>query len=379
MDLNQLKTGGDVSESLWNDEMIKPLKHIRVIDLSGMLSGPFLTRILAQYGAEIIKVEKSTDGDPLRSQSNPGIFELLNQGKKSLCTDFTNIQGREIIKNLVSEADVFVENFLAGTTENLGLGYADLAGLNSNLLYLSLRGVRSKPIENSIDDLGFLATSGVGDWFLKEGGLNHLDFGNMIGGVYAPLTKLLIHLANPQRRGMHLVSYAEEAFRSLYLTRVYEHHLRSTQTEKWRSPKSGFFECQEGRWIRFQAVEEKDWDSFCKVTKNETWGVRGEDMTLIPDMEKLFKGSPSSQWELLGSKYGLRICRVDTLDECFSNLETRALLTQDPLAWAGFISNKELESCPKLGQDSFSILHSLGYSNEKISRLMAEGVVIQQK
>ncbi|MFM8315239.1 MAG: CoA transferase [Deltaproteobacteria bacterium] len=99
-----------MSESLWNDETIKPIQHLRVIDLSIMLTGPYLTRILAQYGAEVIKVEKTPHGDPCREERYSALFELLNRGKKSVCIDFTKAEGRELVKLLASEADVFVEN-----------------------------------------------------------------------------------------------------------------------------------------------------------------------------------------------------------------------------------------------------------------------------
>lgn len=228
-----------MSEPLWNDEMIKPIQHLRVIDFTEMLAGPYLTRILAQFGAEVIKVEKCPSGDLLRSSPDFGDFEFLNQGKKSICLNAEHKEGKEIVKTLAAEADIFVENFGSEIMEELGLGYADLAEKNWDLIYLSL--------QDTVED-----SSGV----------------EAVGGVYAPLIKLLIHLINPNRRGMHLIGQVKDGPRDFYLSQA---------------------------------------------------------------------------------------------------------------SWAGFSSHHSLSPCPALGQDTYSISHALGYSNEKISQLMASGILIQEK
>ncbi len=380
-----------MSESLWNDEAIKPIQHIRVVDLSVMLTGPYLTRILTQYGAEVIKVEKGPEGDPCRAPEYSAVFELLNQGKKSICTDLTKKEGQEIVKILAAEADVFVENFRSGVMDSLGLGYADLAEKNPDLIYLSLRGMSDKFSAKSGHDLNFIATSGCGHWFL-EGGLNYsAQFGDVIGGVFAPLTKLLLHLVNPNRRGMHLISNANEGFRSLYLPKAYEALEKESASEEDKGKfnafsklngayaHSRFYKCRDQQWISLQAIQKKHWDQFCEIVDKKDWKERAEDLSLVPELEKLFLDAPASYWEALSTNVEACLFRVIPWEEFLKVSQSRIKLNSDPLSWAGFADCPNLQPCPSLGQDSFSIMHGLGYSNDKIAQFLAEGLLVRKK
>ncbi len=114
-----------MSNILWNDEPDKPLQHLRVVDMSVMLPGPFLTRILAQYGADVVKIEATPHGDPLRALPNSATFELMNQGKRSIAADLKNKETITFLHQLIVESDIFVENFRDGVMDSLGLGYAE--------------------------------------------------------------------------------------------------------------------------------------------------------------------------------------------------------------------------------------------------------------
>jgi alpha-methylacyl-CoA racemase len=379
-----------VSEILWNDEAIQPIQHLKVVDLSVMLTGPYLTRILAQYGAEVIKVEKGPAGDPCREAQYSAVFDLLNQGKKSICLDLTRPEAIEMVKSLVAEADIFVENFRSGVMDKLGLSYADLSEHNPDLIYLSLRGMSDKYSVKSGHDLNFIATSGCGEWFLEYGANYSSQFGDIVGGVLTPLTKLLIHLANPNRRGMHLVTYADEGFRSLYLPRAYELLEKESAEEENKKdfeafpkfngsfPSSRFYRCRDGQWISLQAIQKKHWDQFCEVTDKEKWKGRFQDLTLVPEIEALFQDAPAAYWEALSGKTESCLFRVIPWEEFLQLSQSRMKLNTDPLTWAGFAPSPKLPSCPSLGQDSFSVAHGLGYSNEKIGELMAKNVLTQK-
>lgn len=379
-----------MSEILWNDEAIKPIQHIRVVDLSVMLTGPYLTRILAQYGAEVVKVEKAPEGDPLRNPHYSAVFDLLNQGKKSLCVDLLKTEGVEIVKSLAGEADVFVENFRDGIMDKLGLGYADLAEKNPDLIYLSMRGMSDRFSSKSGHDLNFVATSGCGEWFLENGPNYSSLFGDIMGGVFAPLTKLLIHLANPNRRGMHLISNADEGFRALYLPRAYEQVEKESASEQEKVnynsfsqmsgqyPHSRFYKCRDGQWISLQAIQSKHWGNFCEAVDKKEWKERSADASLVSEMETLFQEAPAVYWEALGNNSETCLFRVIPFDEFLKLSQSRTKLNSDPLTWAGFAPSPELSPCPSLGADGFSVAHGLGYSNEKIGNLLASGILKQK-
>lgn len=133
--------------------MQKPLSHIRVLDLSRILAGPWATQNLADLGAEVIKVEKPGVGDDTRQMGPPFLkdkqtgedgdaayFMSCNRGKKSLAIDFSNPQGQDILRELARKADVFVENYKVGALKRYGLDYASLRELNPQLVYCSVTG-----------------------------------------------------------------------------------------------------------------------------------------------------------------------------------------------------------------------------------------------
>ena len=125
-----------------------PLSGIRVLDLSSVLSGPAATVLLADQGADVIKIE-SPAGDIVRRMGrghdslSPG-FVTANRGKRSVCLDLKKPAGVEILKTLVEKADVFVQNFRPGAIERMGLGYEILQSINPALLYVSISGFGEK-------------------------------------------------------------------------------------------------------------------------------------------------------------------------------------------------------------------------------------------
>jgi len=120
-----------------------PLTGIRVIDFTHFLAGPHLSRALAAMGADVIKVERPTDGDagrhhPYFKDGQSGYFLQQNMGKRGLCLDLKDPRGMGLMQKLASTADVFVENFRPGALTKLGLGYAALAAENPGLVYCSV-------------------------------------------------------------------------------------------------------------------------------------------------------------------------------------------------------------------------------------------------
>lgn len=121
----------------------RPLEGFRVIDYSHFLAGPYLSRCLAAMGAEVIKVERPTDGDagrhhPYFIDGQSGYFLQQNMGKKGLCVNLKDPRGRDMLEKLVATADVFVENYRPGALAKLGLGYEALSALNPGLVYCSI-------------------------------------------------------------------------------------------------------------------------------------------------------------------------------------------------------------------------------------------------
>lgn len=122
-----------------------PLAGIRVIELGTLIAAPFAARLLAEFGAEVIKIEQPGSGDPLRSwrklhQGTSLWWYLQSRNKKSIAIDLKSPQGRDIARRLAAQADVVIENFKPGTLEKLGIGWDQLSALNPNLTLVRISG-----------------------------------------------------------------------------------------------------------------------------------------------------------------------------------------------------------------------------------------------
>ncbi len=122
-----------------------PLDGIKVVDLSVMISGPLAAMMLADQGADVIKVESPGLGDIMRFLGTnkggmTGIFANNNRGKRSIVVDLKQQAGKELVVRLIEDADVLVQNFRPGAMDRLGLGYADISALNPGLIYTSISG-----------------------------------------------------------------------------------------------------------------------------------------------------------------------------------------------------------------------------------------------
>src|ERR1700709_1163078 len=111
---------------------VAPLDGVRVLDLSRILAGPYCSMMLADLGADVVKVERPGSGDPTRSWGPPFVegestyFLAANRGKRSICIDLADPEGIALVRTLAERADVVIENFIPGGAERMGLGYAQL-------------------------------------------------------------------------------------------------------------------------------------------------------------------------------------------------------------------------------------------------------------
>jgi crotonobetainyl-CoA:carnitine CoA-transferase CaiB-like acyl-CoA transferase len=122
-----------------------PLHGFRVIDLTTMLSGPWATMMLADQGADIIKVELPGSGDHVRSLGNQrggmsAMFLNINRNKRSIAVDLKQPHGRELVRDLAKTADIFVQNFRPGVVDRLGIGEGDIRAVSPNIVYMSISG-----------------------------------------------------------------------------------------------------------------------------------------------------------------------------------------------------------------------------------------------
>ena len=171
-----------------------PLEGVRILDLTRVLSGPFCTALMADLGAEVIKVE-AIDGDDYRHMppfidDQSAFFLLVNRGKQSISINLKTEAGLSIIKEIASSSDVFVENFKPGVADRLGVGYEDLKEINPGLIYASISGfgqngpLAGRPAYDIIVQAasGLMQSTGFAD---TPPTLAGEAFGDLIAGLFA--------------------------------------------------------------------------------------------------------------------------------------------------------------------------------------------------
>ncbi|KPK89673.1 MAG: carnitine dehydratase [Deltaproteobacteria bacterium SM23_61] len=172
-----------------------PLTGIKVIDLTRILSGPFCTMLLADMGAEVIKIEPPREGDPLRTQGamRDGLswyYASFNRNKKSVTLDLYSPEGKEILESLIKKSDVVVDNFRPGVMEKMGFGYTRLKDMKSDIVYCGLSGFgKGGPYKDRpAFDFIIQAMSGLMSLNGKEGEEPirvGIPISDLIGGLYA--------------------------------------------------------------------------------------------------------------------------------------------------------------------------------------------------
>jgi len=194
----------------------RPLEGFRILDLTRLLPGPALTMHLADLGADVIKVEDTGEGDYMRgfpplTRNAEGAevnaaFENINRGKRSICLDLKQPQGRDLLLRLVDTADALVEGFRPGVMDRLGVGWQALHARNAKLVFCSLTGYgQTGPLAlKAGHDLNYCAMTGVLDQIRADGrpAMPNLQIGDLLGGTLTTLSALLAALLGAQRTGV---------------------------------------------------------------------------------------------------------------------------------------------------------------------------------
>jgi crotonobetainyl-CoA:carnitine CoA-transferase CaiB-like acyl-CoA transferase len=261
---------------------MRPLDGCLVVDFSTLLPGPLATLILAEAGAEVVKVERP-GGDELRSWDPQwgaqGVdFALLNRGKKSVVLDLKDAAQRPTLDRLLARADVLVEQFRPGVMARLGLDYAHVAASNPRLVYCSITGYGQTGPKRDVaaHDVNYMAESGL--LSLSMGPVSHpvlppALIADVAGGSYPTVMNILLALRERERtgKGRHLdVSMSDNLF-----TLAYWALGRGFATGAWPgngndlvtggSPRYQLYPTRDGRMLAVGAIEQRFWDTFCDL------------------------------------------------------------------------------------------------------------------
>ena len=401
--------------------MEKPriLDNIRVIDMTQYLAGPTVTRMLAEMGAEIIKVERVPYGDPTRNYAivhesgRSGYFVQQNRGKKSLCIDFDHPEGQRILKDLLKDADVFVENYGPGVLERRGFDWEAVRQINPRLVMASISGFGRTSSHSDRPAFDMIAQAFSGTMFMTgEPDGPPMPTGQSIGDVMsgvhavAGIGYALFHRERTGNGQFVDISMVDSLFHSQELavqgpslTGMRWKPKRSGHRSAINSPLGAFkapqgwivVQCMEAQWPRFvEAIGQpelltddrfvdlmgrmRNRDELNDIIENWMQGFEtDEEIVAILEKARVPCAPVLAPYEAIGHPYFESRGAVKKVSDPFLG---EFYIPGDPLHFSEFPDPLELEA-PTLGQHNESILKELGFSKNEIRELEEQNVIGQ--
>ncbi|RME02881.1 MAG: CoA transferase [Deltaproteobacteria bacterium] len=387
--------------------MASALDGIRVLDLTRLYPGPFCTMLLADFGAEVIKIEDPQMGDYLR-WSPPltgdfgAAFSMLNRNKKGMRLDLRSEAGREIFLALAEGADVVVEGFRPGVVERLGIDAASVRERNARIVYCSITGYgRTGPYRTRAGhDLNYVARAGLlgsGEEAIHPPPLQVADFAG--GGLQAAFA-ILVALFHRERsgQGQSIDVSMREGVLALLGVHAAETLAGGGDPAPARRLLGGAAPCYnvyrtaDGRYMALGALEPKFWAEFCRAIDREDlieaqFPEGDARKRLEEELARIFAGKTLAQW--VECFKGRDVCcePVLTLSEAIddpdftdrkslldppssdapSQLRATPLFSETPATYRA--------PAPLAGEHTREILLSIGLSDEEIESLEKRGIV----
>jgi crotonobetainyl-CoA:carnitine CoA-transferase CaiB-like acyl-CoA transferase len=390
-----------------------PLAGIKVVEFTHMVMGPSCGMVLADMGAEVIKVEP-LEGDRTRHLlgSGAGFFPLFNRNKQSICLDLRQAEGAQIARDLCLQADVVIENFKPGTLHKYSLDYAALSKLNPRLIYTSLKGFLPGPYEHrtALDEvvqmMGGLAymTGRPGDPLRAGSSVN-----DIMGGMFGAIGILG---AIVQRRNTGMGQEVQSALFENNVFLVSQHMMQYAITGQPAAPMPDrisawavydVFTVQDGEQIFLAVVSDAQWLTFCDLlgfndlkadvrykTNNERVNLRAE---LLADLRLRFAQFSAKDLSARFETAGLPFAPITKPEELFDDphLNATGALAEVRLT-DGVRAGKTARAAlfpftmdgqrfgvrthpPHRGEQTDAILHAAGLSNEQIAFLRQKKIV----
>ena len=398
------------------DGMPEALEGMRVLDCSQILAGPFCSMLLADMGADVVKIEKPNSGDDTRRMGPPFIdtesaaFLAMNRNKRSIVLNFKEQSGVQAMKTLVKDADIVIENYRTGTMDRLGLGYEDLRKINPGIIYCSISGFgRTGPYANRGGfDLvaqgmsGLMSITGVPNSPPVKVGVPIADMNAGMFATYGILTAYINKLRT--KKGQYLeISLLEAAiaytvwesagyFATGDIAEPLGSSHRNSAPYQALKTKDGHINVgapNQSNWERFaNAIERSDLIARDEFKDNASRLVNRESLEV--ELELTLTTKSSGEWLEVLEKCGVPAGPILNVSEVWNDPQIQARNMEVTLEHptAGKITNIGLAAklystpgritkpAPLLGQHTREVLMNAGYSKKNIEALVDSGAAV---
>jgi len=389
--------------------MSLPLEGLRVLDLSRLLPGPFTTLVLADLGADVIKVEDPRGGDwlrgapPLAGEAS-GAFHALNRNKRSLALDLARAEGRDAFLRLADRADAVVESFRPGVLARLGLSWEALHARNPRLVLCSITGYgQDGPYAGRAGhDLDYVAIAGV----LAQNGSPEapiplgVQAADLAGGAWPAVAGILAALLGRAAggEGAHVdISMTEGALALLALP-LGMAWARGTPLARGRELLAGGAACygvyrtRDARFVALAALEPRFFEAFCAAAGRPELAARQMEQGGAgprAELEAVFAARTRAEWAAFAAEHDVCLAPVLEGDEPRADpqLAARGAFVEVDTPWEGRAipgvaspirirgARAPLRPAPRLGEHGEEVLLAVGCSPDEVRALRRSGVL----
>jgi crotonobetainyl-CoA:carnitine CoA-transferase CaiB-like acyl-CoA transferase len=395
---------------------------VRVVELAQWVFVPVTGALLADWGADIVKIEHPERGDAYRGMVLPGAgssvnypMEMVNRNKRSVAIDVKTAPGRQVLLELIERSDVFLTNFVPSALDRLGLGVSELRALNPRLIYARGHGYGARgPDANrpAYDSTAFWARGAIAETLSPEGLPEPMPQRGALGDRYGA-TQLAFGVAGAlfrrERTGhgsvvdVSLLSTALWMIGSDVLSALQGVYRRSPPLGQTRTslpnPLAANYRCADGRWLSLCCLQsDRYWHSVCDLIARpdlltddrftDTSSRETHSAALVAALEGAFARRPLEEWRKPLDEAGIPWAKFQTVDELIADPQVAAngyigTVVRDGERFvlpAGAVQFDErpaaLRPAPALGEHTDEVLASLGYSWDEIIALKTSGAVL---
>jgi alpha-methylacyl-CoA racemase len=387
-----------------------PLTGIRILDLTQLYPGPLATMMLADMGADVVRLDHPSRRDILHHLppfigKESAAYLSLNRSKRSLALDTGKKEGQQVFFDLVRTADVVVEQFRPGVLDKIGIGYDQAVPFNPQIIYVSITGFgQDGPYRNKAGhDINYMALAGLLSQ-VKKGGemvLPGFQTADVVGGGYMSVIACMAALWCREKtgKGQKIDVSMTDGILPILTLQLAQYWGSQGNTEiinplDGSFPFYGVYECADGKHVSLGALEQKFWAGFCQMANKPEWlplqFPMGEERRKVrEEVAGLFKTKSRDEWLKLAEVHDICLSSIHEIEdlEADPQLQARQMIIETehenglklkgigiPIKFSESRPDRP-EPAPAVGQHSIEILQKIGYSDERIKELLGKGIV----